>query len=522
MQRVTNYPSFEVLTFQVTSLLDDRKMRVVTFTSPQPFRGPLLRDILTTVGSMDCIKSTICQRMEGQFCLHVDFPRPVFLTKAVAEKVDALCAKYPGLNCILPELKELDARKELAEQVNELVKERTVRLLVPGQCSDDIDENGNLSKKFTMDGKSWRFVVIPPGGEWRSYFEEEDCPILYKDQCVRCSWDSNGIPIEVLLAKCAKYGACQQIGNGEGRNIVFKTVGGLQNALFHKGESPLKIVSVGGTNPLVSYWRDNTLVTIRRRLPHSLHGLIRHMQLCDTVRVTIPDMPDKNVVDLVKKGTYVLSKSGVIDIDFCGYYVDIDGITFQSGPFDVNGMHMRDFVIEGKFGDEFRVLAEVKDCECLNGPCRLAPYNLQAKYFQALRIRQTRNWSGTCELCLSTLEIFGTLVSHEWVTPLREAREQAQKKAEINALQDILYAERYKEMLLKLEKKRARAAIPMKKKTQLMQILYSQFCDCFELPLRKALPDMSEDDIEYTLDVMFARLPERLQPHVRYRPADRE
>ena len=506
----------------LTSLLDDRMTSAVTFKSAEPIRGPVLRDVLATVGSIASIKSTICQRREGAFYLKVEFGRPVLVTRAAAEKVSALRAKYPGLECELPEPKESDPREELRAQVKELVKEGTVRLLVPGECHKNIDENGNLSKNFMVDGKSWRFVVIPPGGEWHSFFEKEDCPILYKDQCVRCSWDSNGIPIEVLLAKCAKYGACQQIGNGEGRNIVFKTVGGLQNALFHKGESPLKIVSVGGTNPLVSYWRDNTLVTIRRMFPYSLHGLLRHMQSCDTVRVTIPEMPDKNMVDLVKKGTYILSKSGVVEIDFCGYYVDMDGITLQSGPFDVNGIHMRDFVIEGKFEDEFRAIAEVKDCERLNGPCRLAAYNLESKYFKALRIRQTRNWSGTCELCLSTVEIFGTLMSSEWMEPLRTARDRTQNNAEIRALHDILYAERYKEMLLKQEKQRARAAIPMKKKNQLMQVLYRQFCDCFELPLRKALPDMSEDDIEYTLNVMFARLPERLQPHVRYRPADGE
>ena len=503
----------------LTSLLDDRMTSAVTFKSAEPIRGPVLRDVLATVGSIASIKSTICQRREGAFYLKVEFGRPVLVTRAAAEKVSALRAKYPGLECELPEPKESDPREELRAQVKELVKEGTVRLLVPGECHKNIDENGNLSKNFMVDGKSWRFVVIPPGGEWHSFFEKEDCPILCKDQCFRLSRESNQRQHNGSF-DYSKCGAYKRIGDDQ---AIFKTMGGLQNALFQEDQSARCSLSlVADETDDSSFGNDKTLVTIRRMFPYSLHGLLRHMQSCDTVRVTIPEMPDKNMVDLVKKGTYILSKSGVVEIDFCGYYVDMDGITLQSGPFDVNGIHMRDFVIEGKFEDEFRAIAEVKDCERLNGPCRLAAYNLESKYFKALRIRQTRNWSGTCELCLSTVEIFGTLMSSEWMEPLRTARDRTQNNAEIRALHDILYAERYKEMLLKQEKQRARAAIPMKKKNQLMQVLYRQFCDCFELPLRKALPDMSEDDIEYTLNVMFARLPERLQPHVRYRPADGE
>jgi hypothetical protein len=47
------------------------------------------------------------------------------------------------------------------------------------------------------------------------------------------------------------------------------------------------------------------------------------------------------------------------------------------------------------------------------------------------------------------------------------------------------------------------------------ELLYFQFCECFELSLRTAAPKMSETDVEWTLHTMFAHMPDWMKPRFR-------
>lgn len=483
----------------------------IIFESPTPICGPVLRDALKYSSSIAIVKSAISRRQaNGTYQLTIELVEPSTVTESTADNFARMREKYPDLTFSLPP-PQTDDKTALKARIQELTRTQTIHLAVK---REGVDFKASPHRHVAFaDKEGWEFVEIPPGGAWNIYMKSTECPLIFSPETRQVTADSSDNMDQ--LAKCGNVIIAQRKAN-------FESMSGFVNALFHVQSltgRQLKVQPCFAPTQLENPQRKEDEYTHVFSFPFKPNCNVGMMNDCTRnglFSVRSSRLKNGECVNLCSNSRFVVIEgddNGVceIEIDFGGYYVRLSHIMLRSGP----SAHMRDFEFAGVMDRDLVCLARVTDCVELNGMFKQVTYKLETRGLKKLVIRQTKNWSGTHEMCLSCVNLFGTLLTSSCQLRKEKAERDELIDKRLSILQEKLAKKEASDKILEEEKQRARSAIRLKKKDPLMYILYEQFCDCFELPLRQALPGMSEEDIEYTLDVMFARLPDRLQPRLR-------
>ena len=483
----------------------------IIFESPTPICGPVLRDALKYSSSIAIVKSAISRRQaNGTYQLTIELVEPSTVTESTADNFAQMREKYPHLTFSLPP-PQTDDKTALKARIQELTRTQTIHLAVK---REGVDFKASPHRHVAFaDKEGWEFVEIPPGGAWNIYMKSTECPLIFSPETRQVTTDSSDNMDQ--LAQCGNVVIAQRKAN-------FESMSGFVNALFHVQSltgRQLKVQPRFAPTQLENPQRKEDEYTHVFSFPFKPNCNVGMMNDCTRnglFSVRSSRLKNGECVNSCSNSRFVVIEgddNGVceIEIDFGGYYVRLSHIMLRSGP----SAHMRDFEFAGVMDRDLVCLARVTDCVELNGMFKQVTYKLETRGLKKLVIRQTKNWSGTHEMCLSCVNLFGTLLTSSCQLRKEKAERDELIDKRLSILQEKLAKKEASDKILEEEKQRARSAIRLKKKDPLMYILYEQFCDCFELPLRQALPGMSEEDIEYTLDVMFARLPDRLQPRLR-------
>jgi predicted nuclease with TOPRIM domain len=100
----------------------------------------------------------------------------------------------------------------------------------------------------------------------------------------------------------------------------------------------------------------------------------------------------------------------------------------------------------------------------------------------------------------------------------KKKKEEAANLQRIKALEAELAQEQAavkrhrEESFRKISERRRRQVKLAKRRSRFKELLFFQFKDCFELPLRQAAPRLCETDIEWTLYTMFENMPDWMAP----------
>jgi hypothetical protein len=216
-----------------------------------------------------------------------------------------------------------------------------------------------------------------------------------------------------------------------------------------------------------------------------------------------------------------------IECRFLTGQVRLAGVVLMSCPFAVNDIHLRTFSVEASVDAEtFLAIANVENCAALNKPEGCVFLKFECPPVEIVRIYQRgRNWKGTFELAIANVDFLGTFEDFTtWAERMRIKEVEANRikiaklEAKIAAEQKKLAAIAVRKSAVFRESKRKGPRLQLRKNMEsdrMTAITFMQFRDCFELPLRKALPKLSETDVDWWLQTMFEHLPESLKPLAR-------
>jgi hypothetical protein len=174
------------------------------------------------------------------------------------------------------------------------------------------------------------------------------------------------------------------------------------------------------------------------------------------------------------------------------------------------------------------VVADVEECHELNAPSAVLVLKVEHPApFTAIRVSQTGpNWKGTHELAICSIELFGRLEDLSTWAMREQKRAEAANQEAIKALEEELAREteaaklRREASIGRISERRIRRYKMRAKRSRFTELLFFEFCQCFEPPLRESLPALSETDVEWTLFTMFENLPGWMAPAADRRPPE--
>jgi hypothetical protein len=210
-----------------------------------------------------------------------------------------------------------------------------------------------------------------------------------------------------------------------------------------------------------------------------------------------------------------------VEAAFCNRQIYLSGIVIKSSPFEKDDVHPRAFKIEGtgNRGDTV-VVAQVDECHELNAPSAVLFLKVEQQTpFHTIRISQTGpNWKGTHELAICSVDFYGRLEEMATWAAREQKREEVANQQKIKALEEELAWEtqtaklRREASIRRISERHTRRSKMRAKCSRFRELLFFEFCQCFELPLRETLPGLCETDVEWTLFTMFENLPGWMTP----------
>jgi hypothetical protein len=211
-----------------------------------------------------------------------------------------------------------------------------------------------------------------------------------------------------------------------------------------------------------------------------------------------------------------------VAVRFLNSHAYLSGVVVRSAPLRQGRPHLRAFVVEGSAdGANFFVLADITDAVELDRPggVLVCDFGVEAQPFEIVRIRQTAaNWGGTNELCVCSIDFLGRLEAFATFVRRQQEQDIVAAKTRVRQLEDRLAGEEQRQKQKEMRRIKLAASRAEKRRRMSAQrgrfdeLLYFQFCECFELSLRTAAPKMSETDVEWTLHTMFADMPDWMKP----------
>lgn len=526
------------------------------------FKAAFLSDVLGKIESVAQVTSSVVHSVDGSFLLVIKLAdvSAYYVTRLVKEQyatdwVDDVSFKRPSTEDPMIAL-----RLEYLQKTMCLLVEKGVGI-TPNSSHFKLDVNRNQREYF--------YVEVPPGGDASPYFRNaQHRPIIMQRNrfavlsVIGGVDDRSNLPgLERQMATCGpiEYVAPSQRGNC-GIYVWYKTAEGFHRAMnmnsqrqngyqfiltvrmVHEDETdlpPRRACNVGdlssssgnsGSSNRRGNGDDSSGVILKEyKGSGCVNGLLSGLSPGSDFEVEVSSQRihvTENITKLDKRSMFVSQDEPGqwIKIKLLRYVMSPTHMAIRTIPTVVEGPHLRSFAIEALVDGktEFIRIAEVTEAVTLKRVDFTQVYELEYKNIREIRLVQTGvNWIGTNELSLAGIEFFGSISTPEGLAEAarrnaeaRDKKRLANLKCKLEYKNEMLLRQEGERMVIEKEKRERQNKMRRRKMDRLMEMLYLQFCDCFELPLRKALPDMSERDIEATLEFMFRNLPEDMQPHV--------